>query len=47
LKKRITLMLDDAVLTRLRKKQAHLIKTTHEGHSLSSVTNDVLKEAVI
>ncbi len=40
--RRITIMLDDEILKKLRNKQAKLLKTTNGAVSLSRVINDYL-----
>jgi len=41
--RRVTIMLDDELLKKLRNKQAKMIKTSNGSISLSKVINDYLK----
>lgn len=45
--KRVTIILDDENLKRLRLKQAAMIKKSAENVSLSRVINDVVRESKI
>jgi len=44
--RRITIMLDDGLLKKLRNKQAKLLKTEKGSVSLSRVINDYLNESL-
>jgi len=43
---RITIMLDDILLKKLRKKQAKLIKESAKSVSFSRVLNDTLRKCI-
>jgi len=43
--RRITIMLDDDLLKKLRNRQANLLKTEKNSVSLSKVINELLKTA--
>ena len=45
-KKRITIMLDEQILKKLRIKQANLLKSTNGQVSLSKVINDYLYDSL-
>ena len=44
--RRVTIMLDDKILQKLRNKQAKLIKTEKRSVSLSRVINDHLNDSI-
>ena len=44
--RRITIMLDDDILKKLRNKQAKLIKKNHGSVSLSRVINNYLSDSL-
>jgi len=43
---RITIMLDEELLKKLRIKQAKMLKTQNKSISLSRVINDYLRDAI-
>ena len=43
---RITIMLDDKILKKLRNRQAKLLKTANGAVSLSKVINDTLRDSL-
>jgi len=44
--RRLTIMIDDDLLKRLRNKQAKLLKTANGSVSLSRVINDYLRDSL-
>jgi len=44
--RRVTIMLDDEIFQKLRKKQAKLIKTEKRSVSFSRVINDNLNDSI-
>ena len=44
--KRVTIMLDDELVKKIRTKQAQLIKKSEKSVSFSSVLNDTLRNAL-
>jgi len=44
--KRVTVVLDDILLMKLRRKQAQLIKDSTKSVSLSRVLNDTLRKSL-
>jgi len=44
--RRITIVLDDDLLKKLRNKQAKLLKTSKSSVSLSKVINDTLRDSL-
>ena len=44
--RRVTIMLDDKILQKLRNKQAKLLKTANGSVSLSRVINDCLSDSL-
>ena len=45
--RRITIMLDDDLLKKLRSKQAKEISKSHQSVSLSKVINDLLRKELV
>ena len=44
--KRITIVMEDAIVKKLREKQARLIKETSESVSFSAVINDIIRKNI-
>ncbi len=44
--KRVTIMLDDDIIKKIREKQAKLIKKSEKSVSFSSVLNEVLRKSL-
>jgi len=44
--KRVTIVIDDIILMKLRRKQAQLIKESTKSVSLSRVLNDTLRKCI-
>ena len=44
--KRVTIVIDDSILMKLRRKQAQLIKDSTKSVSLSRVLNDTLRKCI-